>query len=761
LLRSLTAEGFIPFVLLVLVLSGCSSNGSNDLPSRTGTESPAKAPVSLRVLIPHHVQHTRIRPQYLSASTASASIAVNGGSPTIANLTAGSPGCVAVANGTECTIFLAVPLGKDTFSISTFDSANATGNELSTGSVTQTILAGQENTVNVTLDGIVSKIVLALQSFNPQSPPPEGSKASFGVTVMAEDADGNTIVGPGAYDNPIALTDTDPSGTTSLSTATVSDPATSVTLTYSGGPLSSAGENALVTAASSGVCECQITNVYFFTAQQSWTTWGGNSPSKNSYNANETTLTEGNIGSLKTTPVWTFTNTANGGGGFIVDEPIVAGNVSTTSQGPIDLLYIGDEHADFYAINAGTGSKLWSTKESTFLQNCGDFPDGLYGFSGTPVLDPASNVVYAVDGLEMLYGFDAASGTVKVGPVNMEPDGLRYDHTYGALTYDPGHHLIYATRGGHCSDPETGGITSYNTTSGAVSAFYAGGTPPNSADLDGIWGPAGVSIDPRYPNVTDLYAGVGDGTLNSQNATAYGQSVIRLNSSLGVVGFQTPVTSGIDQDFGDTPLVIAPANGCGTMLIAENKNAQLFVYSDVDSISSGIIAGPNQSLQIGTASQYGDNLATPAYDPNTNLVFVPNGSDAPAVNGIVPYYHGLLAFGVNSNCTLNPAPVWAWVGGPNQTLDGPPAPPTIVKGADGKTMVFYSDGPSTAGCTGIGGYCNPKSDIVIFDAASGQVLKQFQAPSQVEAAPVVVNGHLYLAGFTGTSESASVYAYSL
>jgi hypothetical protein len=495
-------------------------------------------------------------------------------------------------------------------------------------------------------------------------------------------------------------------------------------------------------------------SIVLLKGQQSWVTWGDNGPNRNSYNANETTLSESNIGSLVTTPEWTFTNTANGGGGFIVDEPIVVANVSTATQGQVDALYIGDEHADLFAINAGTGALLWSAKKLTESVACGDFPDGVYGIGGTPVFDSATNRVYVVDGQENLYGFDAASGSQKVGPVPMETDGFAADHTYGALTYDPAAHNLYVERAAHCGNPNTGGITEYNTVTGAVNVFYAGGTPPSTSNFSGVWGPGGVSADPRYPSVSDFYFGTGDGTLNTTNPTSYGQSVVRLNTSLKVVGFQTPVTApqSDDQDFGDTPLVVHPSNGCGTMLVAQNKNANLYVYSNVDAITGGVIAGPTQSLAIGTGSAGGTNLATPAYDPNTNLVFVPNGSD-----GL--YSHGLLAFTVTGSCTLSLA--WNKVIGPDAVEDGPPAPPTVVKGADGKTMVFYSDGPGTSGCTGIGGGCSPKSDIYIFDAASGALLKTFQAPSQVEAAPVVVNGHLYLAGFSGTSESAAVYCYGL
>src|SRR5262249_17025128 len=155
-------------------------------------------------------------------------------------------------------------------------------------------VAGHTNAVRLTLDGIVSRIALAFQA----SPPPEGTPASIGISVMAQDADGNTIVGPGKYHNRITLADSDSSGTTKLSRTTVSAPATSVVLTYSGSPLSSAGRNAHITASASAVSADSVSDIYFVTLQDQWVTWG-KSPYRNSYNPTEKTLTQSNVSGLK------------------------------------------------------------------------------------------------------------------------------------------------------------------------------------------------------------------------------------------------------------------------------------------------------------------------------------------------------------------------------------------------------------------------------------------------------------------------------
>jgi hypothetical protein len=67
------------------------------------------------------------------------------------------------------------------------------------GTVSEAIVAGDADAVNVTLDGIVAQIVLAFAA----AAPVEGTAAAILLTAMARDADGNTIVGPSNYDNPI------------------------------------------------------------------------------------------------------------------------------------------------------------------------------------------------------------------------------------------------------------------------------------------------------------------------------------------------------------------------------------------------------------------------------------------------------------------------------------------------------------------------------------------------------------------------------
>ncbi|HTZ56064.1 MAG TPA: hypothetical protein VMB20_13465 [Candidatus Acidoferrum sp.] len=110
----------------------------------------------------------------------------------------------------------------------------STGAALAQGSTALVIVAGQSNPVQLTLDGVVASVSVALA----QSSLSAGSPGSTLAVVNALDADGNVITYGGNYidDNGnavlIGLTSSD--STITLSTTVVSSPNTIVTVSYSG-----------------------------------------------------------------------------------------------------------------------------------------------------------------------------------------------------------------------------------------------------------------------------------------------------------------------------------------------------------------------------------------------------------------------------------------------------------------------------------------------------------------------------------------------
>jgi len=218
-------------VAIAALLAGCGGGATTPgLPVQSVT-TPAPQPtqqkaqivsVAFTIIVPTASGEAARRvPNYVSASTQSASIVVGSATPVVVN-------CTATCSGT-----VNAPVGSDTFSVELYDATNGSGNVLSTGTLTQTIVANTANSVNVTFNGVVNSLAVAIG--NVVSP---GMAGSVGVTVNALDADGNTIVGPGVYVNAsgapvtIALSNSDASGNSTLSQTSITQPTTGIELTY-------------------------------------------------------------------------------------------------------------------------------------------------------------------------------------------------------------------------------------------------------------------------------------------------------------------------------------------------------------------------------------------------------------------------------------------------------------------------------------------------------------------------------------------------
>jgi hypothetical protein len=210
--------------LSTALLAACGGGGSSSAllpvpgPPPPGGGSSAPLAVAFSIAIPSAApSSTRRRVAYVSAGTKSASIGYGGTTQTV--------NCAQT-----CAATLQVLPGTQTFTVSLYAGANATGGVLSTGSTTATIVAGQANAVQIVFGGVVAKLALSLGSAAVTA----GSATTIPVFVQAIDAAGYTIVGADPYAQPIALSDDDTSGATTLSTTTVNSPQTTVALQYSG-----------------------------------------------------------------------------------------------------------------------------------------------------------------------------------------------------------------------------------------------------------------------------------------------------------------------------------------------------------------------------------------------------------------------------------------------------------------------------------------------------------------------------------------------
>jgi hypothetical protein len=265
----------------LLALGACGGSGSSlqtAPPARPDAGHATIAAFTIRVPARAATASALRRPTYISPNSQSAVIklaSVNGVvSPqpaTIVNLTPTSKNCSSSGGTLVCSAAIEAPAGTDAFSLTLFSAPGGAGSQLSSGSVSATIVAGAVNTVPLTLNGIVSTIAVNLSRSRVFT---SGEPSTIGVAVTATDATGATIVGPGSYVPPIALADSDVSGNTSLSSTSITGPGTAVTLRYDGSA-ALLGHTVTISASAPAIPPSDIQSASFTPTSASGTTISG------------------------------------------------------------------------------------------------------------------------------------------------------------------------------------------------------------------------------------------------------------------------------------------------------------------------------------------------------------------------------------------------------------------------------------------------------------------------------------------------------
>ncbi len=242
------------FAVSSLMLGGCGGGGGGgtapssasfvpSMPAQPLASATTTASVAISLQVPGvSASAMSRRLQYVSSSTKSMSIAVNGGAPNVTNCTA------------TCTTVVTAPIGTVSFTVTLFDATNGTGNVLSSGTTVAVVVAGRSNTLSLALNGAVASVSVILGNTSVTS----GSSATIPVSVVAKDSAGNAIVGPEPYVTPISLALADPSGATALSTTSLASPGAVVTLSYNG---SAAFNGASIAASVPGVAPSAANSV--------------------------------------------------------------------------------------------------------------------------------------------------------------------------------------------------------------------------------------------------------------------------------------------------------------------------------------------------------------------------------------------------------------------------------------------------------------------------------------------------------------------
>ena len=420
----------------------------------------------------------------------------------------------------------------------------------------------------------------------------------------------------------------------------------------------------------------------------------------------ESIITPSTVGGLH--QLWSFDL-----GAVTIMQPVLATGVIVDGS-PKDLVYMGAEHGDLYAIDAASGTMVWHRNLGSQQTSCGDIPDGIFGVSGSPFLDRANNRMFVVGGDGNMYALDLSTGDTLSGwPVAVTSDP-GHEHTYGAVNVNNG--IAYAEIASYCDfTPYHGKVVAINIVNQGVRTFFPAGRSVNGG---GVWGPGGVSIDPATGHV---FAATGNALTNPENF-GYCEDVVELSSALRVLGSNYPGLTGSDVDFGATPILYGPPNS--PMVAAKNKTGVLVTYE-----RGNVSAGPTQRLQVANISDDQFN-GIPAWSDTTHMLYIGNSSDSDSGE----FEHGMVAFEVEPDGQLELA--WQVEVGPNLASV---SPPTVAGG-----VVYYGDGPG--------------KQLLAFHAITGRRLWSSGSTIRgaIFGAPMVVNGRVFVGAWDG-----KLYAFGL
>jgi outer membrane protein assembly factor BamB len=306
-------------------------------------------------------------------------------------------------------------------------------------------------------------------------------------------------------------------------------------------------------------------------------------------------------------------------GAPIWNQPLIVGS----------RVYVATVGDDVYALDASTGQIVWHASAGTPVPSgslpCGDVAPTV-GIVGTPVIDPATGVLYAVadtwngsQAQHVLEGFRIDNGekvlSTVVDPPGSDPKAI-LQRTALNLS---GSNVVFGYGGndGDCSDYK-GAVVSVPE-SGAAPSYWQVPIAAPSTSGGAIWSTGGPAVDAAG----NVYASTGNPDPPSgQEATTYdySDSVVELDHALGLTGFFEPPTwqrdSNADLDLSSAAPELLP----GGLLFQAGKTGTGYLI-DSSTLSSGAAAVYSGQVCAGAGSFGGDAYAGGAiYLPCTNGV---------------------------------------------------------------------------------------------------------------------------------------------
>jgi hypothetical protein len=447
----------------------------------------------------------------------------------------------------------------------------------------------------------------------------------------------------------------------------------------------------------------------------------------------ETIIHSGNVSTLHVLYHVTLPSIADGAPAFLSGV--------TTSTGIKDLLFLTTKDGHILALDAATGTTIWSKQPAT----------GPNYTTSSPAVDPDRLYVYSY-GLEgKVHKYQVGDGTeILTGGwpelATLKPSVEKSSGALSLAITNSGAQYLYVGNGGYPGDAGDyqGHVTAINLATGAQNVFntmcsdqtvhfVTGGSPDCSGGVQSaVWARPAVVYSSELDRI---FFGTGNGTYNANTGGHFwGDTILALHpdgtgtgsngqpvDSYTPVEFQTLQNN--DADLGSTaPALLPPVPGSNVahLAVQSGKDAQLRLLNLSDLSGSGGPAHIGGELQKIGVPQGGEVLTQPAVWTNPVdggiWVIVANGS---GISGLQITVDGM------GNPSLSPV----WNHGPGGTS------PVVANG-----MVFYAGG----------------SHVTALDPTSGtQLFNDSSIGGSHWESPIVVDGRLYI-----TDESSMLWAYA-
>lgn len=342
----------------------------------------------------------------------------------------------------------------------------------------------------------------------------------------------------------------------------------------------------------------------------------------------ELALTPANVNSSSFGIVWTATVD-----GWVNAQPLYM-NALMIGGVPHNVVFIATANDSVYAFDADSGAQLWQVSlipqgaSAVQASTVGFTSAPLIGILSTPVIDPTTNTMYVVaetqenNGTEFphrLHALDATTGNEKFGgPMEVWDPAMAPIHKLQrpALTLTGGN-LYIGTGSMQDEQPYNGMLFEFSANPLAEEGVWHVTTSP--ATEGGIWmSGAAPSVDEDG----NIYVSTGNGTFDG--TTNFGESAVKLNSSLQVLDYFTPYNyktydaSNVDLGSGDVMVVPDQTGPYPHELIVCGKPTPIYVLNrdamgELGTTSDNIIQRLDGQLgQIGNGSMIFACYSTPA-----------------------------------------------------------------------------------------------------------------------------------------------------